>query len=443
MYSILKTRNTEQERNNSKIGGWVYSKEWIRPYESIWSIVQSFKYVNILTEHEICTILNLQKKHKDAYASEVCAYIKTNVSPQELLDAFGIEKNHFSPLNSIDIHAADNFMHSSVRICPVCMKQYTYHSFYHQISWLQKCPWHGCDLEMTNIPYSIGESCNYAYGICPAGKKFSAEIPLPANRERFEPNYVNIPELSNAIKFEVSRYNGSTYPDKFQAGELLLQKDDDVKEKYLRLLRDSNIKLYESDITLKMALNQYANIARSSVHNIASTYGTNYFVICYLNELIRRYAAGYSYEQIILEDISEFFKNEAIDPLRAAITFAINLTETGEIFYALNKWYYLHPHSRAYKQRWATMKSIYIDSYFEYSFFGTVLAKSILNDTKILTDICLNYEVLTRLLDCLWNQYLSMLNKGLAYRDLSKHLKYPFFILKETVEEEWYLYESF
>lgn len=136
--------------------GYIWKKQWIRPYESFWGILQRFMHVNVLTRTEILQLLNIRYSPDVKYHSQTACYIRGGFPTQTdccirgytksiSLKCLDIEEDHFSDMeifSSLSTKQASCFMQKHLIYCPICMEKHGFHSYYHQIAGMKKCPWH-------------------------------------------------------------------------------------------------------------------------------------------------------------------------------------------------------------------------------------------------------------------------------------------------------------
>jgi hypothetical protein len=136
----------------------VWNKEWIRPYESSWSIFEKFSYANLVKKTPILK----------SYGSEQVKHIKHSLIGGThrgliYLNGFNTEllsealeydiKQHLDQLlrATITILPDDfHWFHGNLKWCDECL-QYGYHSIFHQFVLLHHCPFH---LKYGKTPFS-------------------------------------------------------------------------------------------------------------------------------------------------------------------------------------------------------------------------------------------------------------------------------------------------
>ena len=157
-----------QQNFNINIRG-LWKQEWVRPYESIWSLINTYKTVNLLKSNLDAMNslgLNIQFSTNDFYLPygifcNVSSYkndindIIGQLSPawhkKQLRDMF--DKDDISP-----------FISKQLKFCPKCMEN-GYHSVFHQLKGVRKCPFHPEVTLVTYIKqmYLIGKQSEFEY----------------------------------------------------------------------------------------------------------------------------------------------------------------------------------------------------------------------------------------------------------------------------------------
>lgn len=150
------------EKNDYILPG-IWDKSWVRPYESLWSILNTYKTVNVIRNH-----------------TTLMKAIGTNINAtvvDEYFISYGIFCNLSSKKNDINRIISrlvpewyikqievfttkkeiSYFFSEAISYCPKCMKN-GYHSILHQLKGIQNCPFHP---NISMIPY-LGQS--YIFG---------------------------------------------------------------------------------------------------------------------------------------------------------------------------------------------------------------------------------------------------------------------------------------
>lgn len=127
---------------------FMWSKQWVRPYESLWSIMHNFRIVNHCSRYQdALKLLGLSDKHLlvPRYDSRwgIFNTLSDKLNDYEVVDKQLIPEGYSNYFNSINkaMKSCPYFISSQLRYCPECMKQ-GYHSILHQLSGVEYCPFH-------------------------------------------------------------------------------------------------------------------------------------------------------------------------------------------------------------------------------------------------------------------------------------------------------------
>lgn len=360
MFKFLENILEEQTDNGFDFGRRIYSKAWIRPFESIWSIIQNIKLVNTICDKDLASTLSWNANVKEHYVQDLATYSQTHVNTKKIIEILHIPENQFHPMDQIVISNNQNdIIRNNVRICPVCMKKYGYHSYYHQLSWIDKCPWHDCKLEDTEVFYGIMNKSDYCFGL--KANQLPAEVPLPCMRENILLNEIdlNLHTIKQVIVLKdqysemklVSDWRNSNSRKRiYQAGE-------SIKNLYLNILVSETNSNPNKDVILAQIIKKSKD-GLLDKQNVSYVYDSNYFTFSYLQRLLLQYKDKRTISDIQLEDIFEFYEEEATDAYHALLMFAINLTKSSNVADAFRSAYYLHPNSCDYSKNLAYSKYI-------------------------------------------------------------------------------------
>lgn len=135
-----------------------FSPDWIRPYESPWSIFQKLKSANLISTNELLKSLGSDKvrnlKSGPSYASNTDRNLYTlvgidNNRCKQIIGFPLVEfclKNLNSLLNNLPYQSLDFFFRDDLHYCRECMS-YGYHSMLFQLKFIHNCPFHENPLE--------------------------------------------------------------------------------------------------------------------------------------------------------------------------------------------------------------------------------------------------------------------------------------------------------
>ncbi|MFS0921294.1 hypothetical protein [Brevibacillus sp. 179-C 1.1 NHS] len=130
---------------------YTWRKNWIRAYESPWSILEKFKFANALTAREVLKILGTDRVKSLKAGIGGChrnLITLSGFNSHTVHDVLGIDmlSSHqkifdqlLSPL--LERHRTTFFIREDIAICEECL-QTGYHSIFHQWNFLHHCPFH-------------------------------------------------------------------------------------------------------------------------------------------------------------------------------------------------------------------------------------------------------------------------------------------------------------
>jgi len=110
---------------------YTWREDWIDKYESSWNINEKFKYLNQIPGKNKVSDQNL----------DIDDYIEKKIG--------GLLKNRanlsLKDLSYLGINNLNSFILPKFRFCPLCIRE-GYHSYFHQFSIINICPFHHADL---------------------------------------------------------------------------------------------------------------------------------------------------------------------------------------------------------------------------------------------------------------------------------------------------------
>lgn len=211
---------------------YIWNSNWIMPYESLWNIIEKFKYINVLTNKELKKILNFKPNRNTLQTSNIFYIYRNNTFEESIvLDFFNLTDSHFEMLSMYKYNSIFSLMNKEIYYCPECIK-IGYHSFYHQIKFMKKCIFHDIFLEKasddSNIPcvYSISSSANEAYknGVSTSKKIINKYLPIPTASHLIVYSYGLYNELYNLnnswAKYENLRFFNPIYSSRNKYAEI-------------------------------------------------------------------------------------------------------------------------------------------------------------------------------------------------------------------------------
>ncbi len=144
-----------------------WNPQWISPTESLWCAFEKFRLMNIATQKDILDLFGTEKVKNQRSRKQSSNNL---IEPQgidgeslEIILGMNLKKLNLEVLSEIIGVITDdiiNFVSSDLRFCTECMTV-GFHSIYHQILLLNKCPFHDkalrvqCPKCKSKIPYSI------------------------------------------------------------------------------------------------------------------------------------------------------------------------------------------------------------------------------------------------------------------------------------------------
>lgn len=133
---------------------FTWRNEWINKNESIWSILEKFKYANALSNKEFYELTSITSYTSDTYTIK-----KQKESFKSLVTLTGFDRNRLKKVLGFDLieynhnnlksithlfnkdHRIESNMRKYLTFCPECLKE-GYHSYWHQVAFHDKCPIH-------------------------------------------------------------------------------------------------------------------------------------------------------------------------------------------------------------------------------------------------------------------------------------------------------------
>lgn len=143
--------------------GYTWKKTFICPYESLWGIIEKFKYLNAM---DSINCKGFMLKHMQSYNIVANNQLRiynygVKYKNDDLLDFLQISsETHFEVLKKFIWNDLNEYMDRKVRICPICIAK-GYHSYIHQLFWEDTCFLHpDKKLMETNTDYIFEYSSN-------------------------------------------------------------------------------------------------------------------------------------------------------------------------------------------------------------------------------------------------------------------------------------------
>ena len=138
----------DQKSDNGLYGKeYTWKKEWVRPYESMYSIFLRFCKVNMMKGTQALKQFKLNKNGYGTYIPSFLMYDaighKNNIHLvyEELVPYWYYEQ--IDPFISMDERTASRCFHTwKIAYCPRCIQEEAYHSILHQVKEMRYCPFH-------------------------------------------------------------------------------------------------------------------------------------------------------------------------------------------------------------------------------------------------------------------------------------------------------------
>jgi hypothetical protein len=124
--------------------GYNWHSNWINKYESLWSIIEKFKYANSITSKEFYNLF-LVYSHKKGEKP-----LNTSLGNNDLLIEFltsvllyPLREQQEEIVNRLlsERNKLDSILNENLRYCSICIQD-RYHSVLHQLKYLYFCPYH-------------------------------------------------------------------------------------------------------------------------------------------------------------------------------------------------------------------------------------------------------------------------------------------------------------
>lgn len=169
MENQMMNMNAENENKNiigstvtdiQYFNSYTWRKEWVRPYESIFSILRNFCKVNTLNGRKALHLFGLRQTNN---VSVFCPGLMMLSDSTAKPDCYQTLYDHLLPewyLNQTFIFRKRGTeekeavqINNTIMYCPECMKE-NYHSLLHNVIGAQICPFHKIKLVQTDLLYA-------------------------------------------------------------------------------------------------------------------------------------------------------------------------------------------------------------------------------------------------------------------------------------------------
>lgn len=170
--------------------------------------MEKFKYANAVTNDAFKKIFGLRSTSPEWNTIQsLYIYRRSNLNESEFFKFFHIKDTHFSYLDKFNNNDFTQVFHKELHYCPKCI-HLGYHSYFHQLSFADSCPFHGEQLlcliyNGKAVPYSIDFTPTEAYSLMLDKEKQPAEryIDILPSKSLIDGIWQNIPDY---IKIDAS-----------------------------------------------------------------------------------------------------------------------------------------------------------------------------------------------------------------------------------------------
>ena len=127
---------------------YTWNTKWIKAYESPWGLREKFKFANQLTEAELRKILGYSLIDTSCSVSSHISVLNHLTNLISISSTKSIEQTYINhTLQHLSYHDDINkYFNPFLNYCPKCLAK-GYHSWLHQLIFIQECPFHSVTLE--------------------------------------------------------------------------------------------------------------------------------------------------------------------------------------------------------------------------------------------------------------------------------------------------------
>ena len=124
----------------------LWDKSWVRPFESIWSILNTYKIVNCISNHNtlmkaIGANLKIKKSNDYFLPYGIFCNLSSKNDVDKIISNLVPEWYITQTMHYFSTNGISEFFSDKICYCPECMKN-GYHSILHQLKGVEKCPFH-------------------------------------------------------------------------------------------------------------------------------------------------------------------------------------------------------------------------------------------------------------------------------------------------------------
>lgn len=171
MVNQMMNMNEEKHDNKEKKKAvnifklYTWRKEWVRPYESIYSILRNFCKVNVFQGSYAMKVLDVKGYSTGLPVPKIMMFNKSTQSEYNYNTLYDVllpewYRQQTAPVTSLEIPVFLDVVRPTISYCPECDKE-NYHSFLFQFYHVKECPFHRIPLIETTWRYTPQDSITY------------------------------------------------------------------------------------------------------------------------------------------------------------------------------------------------------------------------------------------------------------------------------------------
>jgi hypothetical protein len=260
-----------------------WNKAWLWPYESAWGIFEKFKLANAAQDKDILGLMgsvNVRNKVKKFYTNQDRNLIHLNNFDSDILSSILgtnikelILKNNNAIISILPRFDKDDiYFKKNVCFCPDCI-EYGYHSIFHQVNFIQSCPFHStilineCPDCKRQISYILSDKYTSSPFVCQCGHSY-INIKLFKDYIR---SWTMVPELKITTEkiqnwIDLSKSYKGMFNNSFFLKNIAKSHFNDLIDYFTSLTSEFNLKKYPFDkITHQNALKSILPFSRSLI----------------------------------------------------------------------------------------------------------------------------------------------------------------------------------
>lgn len=158
------------DKSNYELPG-LWDKSWVRPFESLWSILNTYKAVNVINNHSAAMKaigMNMKAKVVNEYFLPYGIFCNLSSNKNDIDGIVSKLTPEWYSQQFNNIFFKENialFFSDKIAYCPECMKN-GYHSVLHQLKGMKNCPFHPkvSLVSYLNQRYTLGQQSAYDSG---------------------------------------------------------------------------------------------------------------------------------------------------------------------------------------------------------------------------------------------------------------------------------------